>query len=112
MRAAGAPEDVIAAKVTEWAARNPPPEPLEVHPENIAAFRVFWAVRAQWEMPGMHGGRCTVPFADIDIAIERLRVRRPRDCFRRVTTMLLAARKVLLERHNRELTKTKGRTRR
>lgn len=109
MRAAGAPEDVIAAKVRAWAERNPAPEPLEVHPENVDAFRVFWALRAQWEMPGAHGGRCTVPFSDVDVAIRQLRVRTPRDCFRRVSVMLLAARKVLIERHNREAAKPRGR---
>ena len=99
MRAMGAPADVIAAKVAEWAARNPPPEPIEVFPENVDAFRVFWLLRTQWEQPG--SARCTVPFTDIDIAIKRLRVRKPRDCFERIGTMLLAARKVLIERHNR-----------
>lgn len=103
MRAAGAPDDVIAAKAVEWAAKHPPPEPIEVFPENVDAFRVFWLVRPQWEHPGANGGRCTVPFQDVDIAVRRLRVRAPDDCFERVSMMLLAARQVFIARHERAL---------
>ncbi len=110
MRAFGAPEKAIAAKAKEWAVLYPEPESIEVFPENAAAFHVFWALRAQWEMPGPQGGRCTVAFTDLDVAIRRLGVRRPRDCFARVALMIVAARSVLIDKHNRAIATASTRT--
>lgn len=50
----------------------------------------------------MGGGRYGVALTEIEAAIRLLGIRRARDCFRRVHTMICAARIVLMERDQRD----------
>ena len=95
MRAAGAPEAIIRKARLDWLAKLPENPLVEVFPENIAAFRVLLATGNQWETPGLHGGRLTLPLGEIDVAMRRLDV--PDSEFLRILVMVRAAREVKVE---------------
>lgn len=94
MRAMGAPQKVIDRQRVRWEALNPAPDPIEVFPENIDAFRVLVATADQWETPGPFGGRLAVPLSDVRAAMQLLDLHITETLFLRVKTMLSGAREV------------------
>ncbi len=80
---------------------------IEVYPDNRSAWQVFLALSTQWEQPGSFGGRCTVPFADVEVAMRMMvpESERP-DCFDRVRVLLTVARHHRIEEIDRNRSRT------
>jgi Phage related hypothetical protein (DUF1799) len=102
MRGMGAPDPVIDAARKQWEARQEERTLIEVYPENIQAFRILQATGGQWEMPGAFGGRCALPLTEIEACMRLLQIQVTQDLSLRVMTMVHSARKVFLERIDRE----------
>lgn len=124
MREWGASDADIQATYEQWAAalaeraadaryeagvwRTPLGELLgyDVLPANQWAWAVFRSLGSQWEMPGAMGGRCTVPLADVDIAVRRMVPRAQQaDCWGRLQLLITVARNERIEQIERERTR-------
>lgn len=83
---------------------------LEYHvlPNNHLAHQLFLALSSQWELPGGFGGRCTVPYGDIEAAMRMMGIARSKwpDTFARLRVLIGSAREVLIERANAKASKS------
>lgn len=107
MRAAGAPEAVIARKRAEWEAARPTDELIEVYPENIDAFMVLVATADQWTYPGVFGGELQLPLSEVKTAMELLDLATDKASVLRVLTIVRAARAEKVKAFNAALAKAR-----
>lgn len=112
MRGLGASAADIAAQRARWEAAQPEPEPVEVFPENIPAFRVLIATADQWEYPTAFGGRLVLPLSEIKACMDLLELPCGAKAAMRVMTMVRAAREVLRERFQQSVEQARARAKR
>lgn len=96
MRAANVPPEKIEEQRRKWEAHHAQLSTeergeIDVYPENIEAVILFLNLQTCWEVPGLAGGRLTIPPADIQAEMDMYGVADRRDTYRRIKIMIHAA---------------------